>query len=123
MLNKIALVALGLAVPLAAAPAAAQDAQAGATVFRRCSVCHTTTGKISVGPPLDGVVGRKAGTFPRYTYSKAMASQTIVWDRAALDQFLTRPQALVPGTKMGFAGLSNAKERQYLITYLATLRK
>ena len=123
MLHRIVMVVLGLAIPFGATQAVAQDAQAGAALYRRCSVCHSSTGAISVGPPLNGVVGRAAGTVPRYTYSKAMTSRAMVWDRATLDRFLTRPQALVPGTKMGFAGLNNAKERQDLIAYLTTLRK
>lgn len=123
MPKKIALMGLGLAGLLAGTPAVAQDAQAGAIVFRRCAVCHSTTGTISVGPPLNGVVGRAAGVVPRYTYSKAMTSRGLVWDQATLDKFLTRPQAVVPGTRMGFAGLADAKERQDLIAYLATLRK
>lgn len=103
--------------------AIAQDAAAGANVYKRCSVCHSTTGKISLGPPLNGVVGRKSGTVPKYTYSKAMLSKAFAWDSAILDKFLTKPQAVVPGTKMAFVGLSNAKDRQDLIAYLKTLKK
>lgn len=123
MLNKSVWIVLGLAVPLGATPAAAQDVKAGAAIYRRCAVCHSTTGAISVGPPLNGVMNRAAGAVPRYTYSKTITSRSIVWDNATLDRFLTRPQAVAPGTKMGFAGMSNAKERQDLIAYLATLRK
>lgn len=123
MLRRAALIGLGIAGLLAAAPAVAQDAQAGAVVFRRCAVCHSTTGAISVGPPLNGVVGRAAGAVPRYTYSKALTSRTLIWDQASLDKFLARPQAVIPGTRMGFAGLTAATERQDVIAYLATLRK
>ena len=123
MFKRIAVLTSGMSLALGSTPAMAQDAQAGATVYRRCVACHSTTGAASIGPPLNGIVGRQAGKAPRYMYSKALASKSIVWDRAALDRFLTRPQALVPGTKMGFAGLSNPKERHDLIAYLATLGK
>ena len=114
---------LGMAIPWAGSQAMAQDARAGTVVYRRCAACHTTTGRPSIGPPLNGVVGRTAGTVPRFAYSKAMAAGRIVWDRAALDRFLARPQGVVPGTKMGFAGISNPKDRQDLIAYLAGLPK
>lgn len=102
--------------------AKAQDA-AGATVFKRCAICHSTVGKISIGPPLNGVVGRKAGAIPKFVYSKAIASSMLTWDKTTLDKFLARPQGETPGTKMGFAGLANPKDRQDVIAYLATLNK
>lgn len=124
MLNKsFILTALGLAIVSGASAARAQDATAGGVVYKRCAICHSTTGTISVGPPLNGIVGRKGAGVPKYTYSKAMAGKAIVWDAPTLDKFLARPQALVPGTKMGFAGLTNPKDRQNLIAYLATLKK
>ncbi|WP_447725848.1 c-type cytochrome [Sphingomonas koreensis] len=128
MLSRIVLFVVGtaaslaIAFPMAGSRASAQDPRVGATIYKRCVACHTTTGKNSVGPPLNGVVGRAAGKVPRYAYSKAMTARGIVWDRATLDRFLARPQGVVPGTKMGFAGMSNPKERQDVIAYLAALK-
>tara|TARA_R110000868_G_C10972850_1_gene770885 strand:+ start:128 stop:286 length:159 start_codon:yes stop_codon:yes gene_type:complete len=52
-----------------------------------------------------------------------MMAQTITWDKASLDKFLSAPQAMVRGTKMAFVGLNKAKDRQDVIAYLATLKK
>lgn len=124
MLRRVSLsVAIAAASLLYGAEAMAQDAAAGAVVFKRCAICHSTTGAISIGPALNGVVGRPSASLPKFTYSKAMTSKSIVWDKTTLDKFLTGPQAMVPGTKMAFAGLSNAKDRQDVIAYLATLKK
>lgn len=124
MLSKAAtLIVSGVVACLAASSASAQDAKAGAAVYARCAVCHSTTGKISLGPPLNGVIGRKAASVPRYNYSSAMLAQTVTWDKASLDKFLSEPQAMVPRTKMAFAGLSKVKDRQDVIAYISTLKK
>jgi cytochrome c len=66
------------------------------------------------------VVGRKAGSLPGYAYSPAMKAQDFVWTEAKLDQWLTRPSAVVPGTAMAFEGLPKAEDRAALIAYLAS---
>jgi cytochrome c len=49
------------------------DAAAGATVFKKCAVCHIAdTDKNKVGPSLNHLFGRKAGTHPNFAYSPAM---------------------------------------------------
>ncbi|CAH0352728.1 c-type cytochrome [Sphingobium sp. CECT 9361] len=107
----------------AASSASAQDAKSGAAIYGRCAICHSNSGKISVGPPLNGVIGRKAASVPKFAYSRAMMAQTITWDKVSLDKFLRAPQAMVRGTKMAFVGLNKAKDRQDVIAYLATLKK
>ncbi len=66
------------------------------------------------------MVGRKAGSLPGYAYSPAMKAQDFVWTEAKLDQWLTRPSAVVPGTAMAFEGLPKAEDRAALIAYLAS---
>ena len=73
-----------------------------------------------MGPRLNGVVGRKAGAVPGYQYSKAMIAFGQAWTKANLDKYLSAPQATVPGTKMPFMGVQNAKDRANLIAYLST---
>lgn len=110
-----------LAVFIAAPGAAmAQDAAAGAQVFAKCRVCHQVgeTAKIGVGPVLNGVVGRKAGTYPGYNYSAANKGSGITWDEATLKEYLKNPRAKVPGTKMTFAGLPNDQDIGNVIAYL-----
>ena len=124
MLRKVAtFVAFSAIAWMTASSATAQDAKAGATVYARCSVCHSTVGKVSLGPPLNGIIGRKAASVPTFTYSSAMLAPAIKWDTASLDKFLSAPQAMVPRTKMAFAGLPKAKDRQDVIAYMATLKK
>ena len=106
---------------LAAAPAVrAQDAGQGELVFKRnCAICHTVeAGKNKIGPSLAGVVGRKAGSAPGFSYTDANKNSGITWSEAELDKYLTDPKAVVPGTKMLFAGLKNPEDRKNIIAYL-----
>lgn len=105
---------------LGGVPAFAQgDAEAGKNVFRRCAVCHATeAGKTKVGPSLDGLFGRKAGTVPGFRYSGAMKESGIVWTEATLDRYLAAPREVVPGNRMPFPGLKDAKARADVIAYL-----
>ena len=93
----------------------------GKRLFIRCSACHgiSDSAVARIGPNLQGVIGRKAGTLPGYRYSSAMQAAEIVWDEATLDRWLADPAALVPGTAMAFAGLGSADERRAIIAYLA----
>lgn len=115
-----------LAVPLLAMlmlsaslpPARAGDS--GQAIFENnCSICHSIEpGKNKIGPSLAGVVGRKSGSVPGYSYSDANKKSGLTWDEATLDKYLTDPRAVVPGTKMLFAGLKNPEDRKAVIAYL-----
>jgi cytochrome c len=93
----------------------------GKAIFNRsCSVCHSLDeGKNRFGPSLFGVVGRKAGSVDHFSYSTANKSSGITWTREALDQYLTDPQKMVPGTLMVFPGIKNPDDRGALIDFLA----
>ena len=95
-------------------------ADAGAVVFKKCMACHRIgpDAKNSVGPVLNGVVGRPAGTYPDYSYSTANKTSGITWDEATLAKYLPNPQAFVPGTKMTFAGLPKPQDVADVIAYL-----
>jgi len=105
---------------LAAAPARAQDAEAGQKTFIVCRACHQIgpNAKNGVGPELNGVVGRKAGTVAGYSYSEANKTSGITWDEATLTTYLANPQAVVKGTKMIFAGIHDPAKVQDVIAYL-----
>ncbi|HEX8445544.1 MAG TPA: cytochrome c family protein [Sphingomonas sp.] len=106
---------------MAAAPASAQagDAVKGKATFAKCMICHAVEpGKNKLGPTLSGVVGRKAGTVPGYAYSAAMKAIGLTWTPAVLDKYLASPRAVVPGTKMIFAGLPAPADRANVIAYL-----
>jgi cytochrome c len=108
-----------LAFVAGSANAAGGDAAHGKTVFARCAACHDlNTGKTVLGPSLKGIIGRKAGSVAGFSYSPAMKAKGIDWTPANLDQFITAPTKAVPGTRMPFAGLPDAKDRADLIAYL-----
>ena len=67
--------------------------------------------------------GRRAGSVQGFAYSDAMRNSGIVWSETTLDQFLTNPQAYVPGTRMTFTGLPDAQERADVIAYLKEATK
>ncbi len=100
---------------------AAGDAAAGKILFtQKCGLCHSVEqGKNKIGPSLYGVVGRKAGSLPGYTYSEAMKNANRTWDDATLDDYLTNPRQKIPGIKMIFAGLPEESQRQDVIAYLS----
>ncbi|MCA3255270.1 MAG: cytochrome c family protein [Alphaproteobacteria bacterium] len=120
---KVILIALGGLAVASATPSLAQDAKAGEKAFVVCKACHSVTvGQNRVGPSLAGVVGRKSGTYAKFNYSAAMKSKGVVWTESNLDIYLTKPAAFVKGTKMGFAGIADAKKRKDVIAYLKTLK-
>jgi cytochrome c len=122
MKQILAILPLALAGLISAAPARAQDATAGQAVFKKnCAICHTTEpGKNKIGPSLAGVVGRKAGTAPNYTYSEANKKSGVAWDESTLNTYLEAPTKFIPGTKMVFAGLKNPDDRKNVIAFLKT---
>lgn len=121
---KISCIVIASAVLAAsAASVAAQDTgdpAAGEKVFAKCKVCHQIGegARNAVGPELNGVVGRKAGSVPEYSYSTANKSSGITWDEVTLKRYLKDPRGVVPGTKMIFPGLSKEKDIDDVIAYL-----
>jgi cytochrome c len=100
----------------------AQDAEHGKAIFKACAACHATDHANRIGPGLEGIIGRRAGTAPSFRYSDAMKQSGIVWDTKTLDAYLESPQKVVPGNKMTYAGVKNPTDRTDLVTYLATLK-
>lgn len=106
--------------------ASAQDAKAGAKVFKKCKACHAIGegAKNKLGPHLNKLLGRTAGTLEGFKYSKAMkeaGTAGTVWKEDTLDQYLTAPKKFIKGTKMAFAGLKKVEDRKNLLAYLASL--
>lgn len=110
----------GLAALTAAQSAPATNNALGKRMYIRCAACHTVSasGPRKVGPHLQAVVGRKAGAVAGFNYSPAMKGSKIVWTDANLDKWLQRPQSVIPGTTMAFAGMAKPEERKALIAYL-----
>jgi cytochrome c len=109
---------------LLASQAQADDAKHGAEVFQRCSICHSDTkgAPAKIGPNLFGVVGRKAGTQPNFSYSAAMKSAGFEWTPDKLAAYVEHPQQVVPGNRMAFAGISSKTDAEELVEYLETLK-
>ncbi len=100
-------------VPVAAPPD-------GAKLFaNQCGTCHTVEhgAPPRQGPNLAGVVGRRAGSQPGFTYSAAFAEADFTWDDAHLDRWLTNPQAMLPGVVMVYRQ-ANPQTRQLIIAWL-----
>lgn len=94
--------------------------------YRKCRACHEIgmEAKNKVGPHLNEIVGRRAGSIPEFKYSRALLKKSdegLVWDIENLDAFLKKPKALIKGTKMTFAGIKKADERNNLLYWLASL--
>jgi cytochrome c len=117
MKMMLALIALGL---LAQAPAKAQDAAAGEKTYAQCRACHQIgeTAKNTVGPVMNGVIGRKAAEREGYGYSNAMKASGLTWDEATFADYIKDPKTKVPGTKMIYAGLKDDKRIADLVAYL-----
>lgn len=110
------------AVCAAASPAwAAGDAQRGQQAYEaRCGGCHSVDTD-RVGPRHAGVLGRRAGSVPGFTYSDALRKSGLTWDAALLERWLANPEALVPGQRMGYQ-LADAQARADIVAYLTTLQ-
>ena len=112
---------LVLAAVLVAGHAIAADLEHGKQVFAACAACHTEKPD-ALGPSLKGVVGRKSAALGDFRYSGPMRRANLVWDEVTLRQFVADPQAKVPGNRMPFGGVKDAKDIDDVVAYLATLK-
>jgi len=99
------------------------DASKGAKVFKKCKACHAVGegAKNKVGPQLNDLFGRVAGSLDGYKYSKAMVAKGgggLSWNEENLATFLTKPKSFVKGTKMSFSGIKRQKDMDELLAYL-----
>lgn len=117
----------GLALALGV-PAKAQDAEAGANIFKRCQACHKVGegAKNGIGPELNGVMGEKPGEVEGYTFSSAFqewAADKEEWNDELMATWLADPRGTVKGTKMAFAGLKKEEDIANVIAYLKTFNE
>lgn len=118
----LALGLIGLGFPALAESSAVATIrlEAGKKFFdAECRRCHAVdaTDK-SYGPPLEGVIGRRAGSFEGYAYSEALKGAGIVWTEAALKAWMEDNQGLIPGTKMRHVGITDPVEQDFILTWL-----
>ena len=121
------LLTLGIAgSALAADPSKSLDQAkiaAGEVMFRQnCMTCHSPdSAKNAFGPSLVGVIGRTAGTLPRFAYSDAMKQSGIVWSDVTLRQWLSDNEKLVPGTRMKHVSITDPAAQDFIIAYIGSL--
>ncbi|QKV20504.1 c-type cytochrome [Oricola thermophila] len=109
-------------------PALAQDQvdPAGERLFSLCRNCHEVGegARHKIGPHLDGIIGRVAGSMDGFRYSKAMreaGENGLVWDAETLDGYLAKPREFISGNRMSFRGMEDPEQRAVLIAWLATV--
>ena len=117
-MRQAVLAAIALAASTAAA--SAQDVAAGEQSFKKCLPCHSVGegAKNKVGPELNGMDGRKAGTADGFNYTEANKNSGITWNESVFKEYIKDPRAKIPGTKMVFAGIKNEEEVNNLWAYL-----
>jgi cytochrome c len=115
--RRLGLAALLLAVPVLAQ---AQSAEDGKVVFNKCRACHQVGpgAKNLVGPELNGLMGRKAGSVAGFNYSEANKNSGLIWDQATFREYIKNPRAKIPNTKMVFPGLTDEKDINDLLAFL-----
>ena len=106
-----------IALSLSAHASAGEDAGRGQELYQaRCSACHSLDVN-RVGPRHRGVFGRKAGSVADYRYSPALKSAGIIWDESTLERWLSDPESVIPGQRMGYR-TGPAEDRRDLIAFL-----
>ena len=117
-MRRAVLAALALAASTAAA--SAQDVAAGEQSFKKCLPCHSVGAgaKNKVGPELNGLDGRHAGSAEGFSYTEANKNSGITWNESVFKEYIKDPRAKIPGTKMVFAGIKNEPEVNDLWAYL-----
>jgi cytochrome c len=123
--TKVSALGCGLAyaaLVIVSAPARGENANAGPEAFNNnCRTCHSVKeGDNRLGPSLNKIIGRKAGTAPGYSnYSQGLKSSGITWDEATLDKFITNPDSVVPNNNMKpFKGITDEAVRAKIIAFL-----
>ncbi len=110
-----------LLLAVSAGAAAAADAEHGKELFQTCVACHSDRPD-SLGPSLNGVVGRKSAALEDFRYSNPMKRANLVWDEDNLRAYIADPQAKVKGNRMPYGGLSDPKDVDDVIAYLKVLK-
>jgi len=96
------------------------DVTAGERIYTQCTGCHAPAYH-RTGPLHCGLLGRRAGSVAGFEFTPEMKDSGIIWTKETLNHFLMAPLEMIPGTSMGFAGITSFRDRMQLIAYLGTL--
>ena len=123
MFNKMLGTAALMVLTAGVASAQEGDAEAGEKVFRKCMACHAVGegAENKVGPQLNNLIGRTAGSLEDFNYSDAMVAkgeEGLVWDAETIAAFMEKPRDYVEGTKMSFAGLRSDEDITAITAFL-----
>jgi cytochrome c len=103
-------------------PLKGSAAERGKRYFQgACATCHSLTGETGVGPPLNGVVGRRFAAVAGFGYSDALKARHDTWTEALISSFSSNPAGTVPGTSMPTTGL-DPNQADDVVAYLRTTR-
>lgn len=124
-MKQFAFAAAAAGILIAMGSASAQDVAAGEKSYAKCRACHQVgeTARNAVGPKLNGLFGRTAGTIEGYNYSPANKKSGVTWTEETFAKYIKDPRAFMPGNKMAFAGIKNDTEIQNLTAFLKQFDK
>lgn len=113
-------VALALMLTAFTGTAIAQDVQKGERSFNKCVACHAVGPRAEnrIGPQLNGLDGRRAGSVPNFSYSDAIRTSGFTWSEEAFGEYIRNPAGKFPGTRMTFAGIKSDQEIRDLWAYV-----
>ncbi|MGY6705186.1 c-type cytochrome [Roseinatronobacter sp.] len=97
----------------------------GESLYRACRTCHQVGegARNAVGPMLNGIIGRSAGTMDGFRYSPVLteAGDTgLIWTEETVSEFIADPRGYLPRNRMSYAGMRDADDRRALVAYLST---
>ncbi|WP_370120617.1 cytochrome c family protein [Bradyrhizobium sp. USDA 329] len=108
-----------LSAPFSLAQQPASDDTGQQAFNNSCRTCHSMKeGDNRLGPNLNKIVGRKAGSLPDYNYSSSMKEAGFAWDQDKLTRFMVKPDEVVSGHKMQPYGGVSAEEAGKVFAYL-----
>lgn len=95
----------------------------GERLFSECAACHEVGqgARNRIGPHLNGLFGRRAGSVECFSYSKSLArvgANGVEWHADTLDAYIENPRTFASGTRMSYPGMKAAADRADLLAYL-----
>lgn len=113
--------AFSLAAALVGASGSAMADVDGKKLFqKKCGNCHSMdAGTHKIGPSLNKVIGRKAGStdYPNY---KALKGATFTWDVENMGAWITDPKKFIGRSTAMTVKIKKAEDRAAIIGYLTS---